>query len=149
MNIFTYLKKDHTKVSNLFEKIMSSPESTENIHILEDIINELTLHAETEQATFYKAINKLAKGKDVIIEAKNKHKEIKEVIAIISDLTANTPNWYITLGELKTIVDHHVREEETKIFKIAKKILPKKKIDNLTEEMEQLKEKMRSQVDEY
>jgi len=46
------------------------------------------------------------------------------------------------LGELNAIVDHHVKEEETEIFKIAKKILAKTKIDCLAEEMQQIKEEM-------
>ncbi len=146
MNIFTYLKKDHRKVSNLLEQITASPESTKNMSILEDIVKELTLHAETEQATFYKSLAKMAKAKKEITYAKEEHKAIKKSMRKVLDLEQNTPNWYIAFGELKAIVEHHVEEEETKIFKIAKKILSKGKAESLTEEMEDLKIKMEAKL---
>jgi len=95
MNIFTYLKKDHRKVSDLLKRLISSPESDENDSILQDVINELTIHSESEQVTFYKEINKLIKGKEILIGAKIAHKKIKKAISIISNLTIYTPNWYM------------------------------------------------------
>ena len=146
VNIFTYLKKDHQKVSDLFKKIEASPGSNNNIAILEEIVNELTLHAETEQATFYKAINKTAKGKEEISHAKDEHKDIKKAISKVLDLKPNTSNWFIAFGELKAVVEHHVEEEETEIFSTARKILSKTRLESLTEEMEELKEEMTSEL---
>lgn len=146
MNIFTYLKKDHKKVSDLFEKIASSPQSSNNAAILEEIVKELTLHSETEQATFYKAITKTVKGKEEVSHAKDEHKDIKNAISKILGLKTNTSEWYIAFGELKAIVEHHVEEEENEIFKTAKKILPKSRVETLTEEMEELKEEMKAEI---
>lgn len=147
MNIFTYIKRDHQKVSDLFEQIVSSPDSPDNSALLEELIKELTLHSETEQATFYKAIAKTAKGKEEIARAKDEHKDIKTAMSKILDLEANTPDWYIALGELKAIVEHHVEEEETEIFKTAKKILPKSRAESLAQEMEELKAEMEPELE--
>jgi hypothetical protein len=48
----------------------------------------------------------------------------------------------IKFGELKSIVEHHVKEEENEIFKIAKKIISKTRAESLVEEMEEEKAKI-------
>ncbi len=50
--------------------------------------------------------------------------------------------WLIQFGELKSIVEHHVKEEENEMFPIAKKIISQARAESLTQEVEAEKKKM-------
>jgi len=54
--------------------------------------------------------------------------------------------WYLQIGTLREIVDHHIKEEESVIFSDGKKLLSKKQANQLTIDMENLKEKMRLKI---
>lgn len=137
MDIYNYLKKDHRKISDLFAKIISSKGAHERKSLFEELKNELLVHIKTEHETFYKALKHSLPGK--IDHADEEHSEIKKALAKVDDLSSESTEWLVQLGELKNIVEHHVKEEEGEIFHSAKKILSEKKAKELAEEMETLK----------
>ena len=147
MDIYTYLKKDHKKVSSLFEETVNTAKSEARLQLFSEIKKELTLHADSEQATFYKALNKTQESKDEAKHAKDEHKDIKNKLEEISAIASVNDTWLIKFGELKLIVEHHVEEEETEIFKIAKKMISKTTEISLVEEMELEKQKILAKME--
>src|SRR5215204_560588 len=119
MDIYTYIKKDHKKVNQLFKKVIAAETMALKLSIFEFIYKELTLHAESEQKTFYKALDKTKKSKEEAEHAIEEHKEIKDILRKLKKPKINDELWLIHFGELKSIVEHHVKEEETEIFPIA------------------------------
>lgn len=142
MNIFTYLKQDHRKVSNLLSDVVDAEEMPLRLEIFSEIYKELTLHAESEQKTFYKAINKTKKSEEEVDHAKDEHKEIKDLLKQLKNSKVSESEWLITFGELKSMVEHHVKEEEDDIFPLAKKILSATQTQTLVEDMEMEKERI-------
>ncbi len=139
MNIYNYLKKDHKKVKELMEELLSSHDIEKRQQLFEEIKHELLLHAKTEQDTFYKALEDKKPAKENIEEAEDEHKEIEKYIKELSKLEFNSEEWIEKFGEFKHSVTHHVHEEEDMIFAKAKKILSDKKAEDLAVEMENLK----------
>ena len=81
MDIYSYLKKDHRKVADLMEQVIASKDPAERQSLFETIKAELTLHADTEEQTFYKAIEDATRSKQVeekIEHANHEHDEIRE-----------------------------------------------------------------------
>jgi hypothetical protein len=142
MDIYTYLKKDHRMVKDLMEKTMASSNASDREELFDEIREELELHSETEQKTFYKAIKE--KGSKHLQEkeghAEEEHDEIKNLLRDLGKISVDSDEWLILFGELKHAVEHHVHEEEGEIFQDAKKVLSDKRAKELAVEMEEMKE---------
>jgi hemerythrin superfamily protein len=144
MDIYKYLKKDHQKVSQLFKQIIQEEDANKREVLFLEVKKELELHADPEDKTFYKALKKNSKGKKDAEHGEKEHTEIKDALKKLSKISpTETVKWLVQFGELKQIVEHHVEDEEGKMFKDGKKIISAKRAKELAEEMEALKEKMK------
>lgn len=144
MDIYNYLKKDHDKVADLMEQVIASKKPAERESLFLEIKKELTLHADSEEATFYKAIEEATGSKQVhekMEHADKEHDEIREYLEKLSGLQVESELWLETFGEFKHSVTHHVEEEEGEIFEKAKKYLTPKQEKDLAVEMDALKQK--------
>jgi hypothetical protein len=141
MNIYTYLKQDHEKVASLFKQIIATENISEREDFFAELQQELTIHADAENATFYKELKKHPETKELIQHATKEHNEVKDFLASLEDMEAGSSEWLVQLGELKHSVEHHVEEEEKKIFKEARKVLTKEIEKDLLEKIEAFKEK--------
>lgn len=144
MKIYDYLKKDHQKVTDLFEEIFSMPRETatdfdQQEDVFEELIEELLLHAETEKNSFYQA---LSNGlKEDIHHAKEEHEAIEALILKTNTLAPSEDKWLKNIKELQKIVEQHVKYEEENIFEKAKNILDENQEKTLVKKMEDLKGK--------
>lgn len=144
MDIYTYLKKDHKKVADLMEQVLANKDASTRKSLFAEIKQELTLHADTEEATFYKAIEDATRSKVVeekMEHADEEHDEIREYLEKLSSTPIESEEWIEQFGEFKHSVTHHVDEEEGEIFEKAKKYLSDKKAKDLAAEMDALKKK--------
>ncbi len=142
MDIYSYLRKDHRKVSSLFKQIIAeeNPEIREELFL--QLKLELELHADPENETFYKALSKNKEGKEEAHHGEHEHDEIKRALYKLSKISpTDTAEWFVHLGELKRMVEHHVEEEEHEMFELGKKVISDKQAIELVAQMEDLKEK--------
>lgn len=110
--------------------------------MFEDIKAELLLHAEAEERTFYRAIAEAAAATDEgwdLNHSVHDHADIQRLLHHLSEEGLTSPKWMLLFGELKHAVEHHVQEEETRIFRLAKAVLPQERVDALAGEMDALK----------
>ncbi|MCD6034821.1 MAG: Hemerythrin cation binding domain protein [Rickettsiales bacterium] len=142
MDIYGYLIKDHRNVSNLMKEVLNTDNPERREKILEEIQHALLLHAETEQKTFYAALEHKRETEEPIEEAEEEHDEIKQYLSKLSKMPADNEKWMELFGEFKHAVEHHVKEEEERIFEKAKHILSDQEAKRLVTKMEKLKEEM-------
>ena len=149
MDIYKYLKKDHDKVADLMEQVISTKDLTERQSIFETIKLELSLHADTEEQTFYKAIDDATRSKAVeekVEHANEEHDEIREYLAKLTSTPLTDELWIETFGEFKHSVTHHVEEEEGEIFEKAKKYLSHEDAVQLAKDMDVLKKQAKKDM---
>lgn len=141
-DIYEYLKLDHRKVDKLFALYENSPSEKNKLEIIAMLNKELTVHAISEEETFYKILEQYRESQKDTLHGEKEHKEIKDKLAEIMQI--NSPNEILDkkVHELKKIVEHHVSEEEGKIFKEAKNVLSKEEAYILKEQMHDLKGKI-------
>lgn len=140
MDIYSYLKKDHRKVSELMTQVLIARAPAQRERIFAEIKESLTLHAETEQETFYAALKKEKLTQEKIEDAEADHAEIKHYMTKLSVMPVESEKWLQVFGEFKHAVEHHVQDEESRIFAKAKKILSDKDAELLGEAMDHMKE---------
>jgi len=142
MDIYAYLKKDHRKVADLMEQVVASENPSERQQLFQQIKMELTLHADTEEKTFYAAIEKATKAQlpqHEMEHAHGEHDEIREYLEKLSSTPAEDESWIELFGEFKHCVTHHVEEEEQDVFEQAKKYLKADQAKQLAKDMDALK----------
>ena len=140
MDIYNYLKKDHRKVSDLMEQVVAARSADRRLQIVQKIKQELLLHAETEQETFYAALENEEETEEEIEMAEEEHEEVKMMLNRLTSMSPESDRWLILFGQLKQAVEHHVKEEEEMIFPKAQEILSDDEAEELAEEMDMLKQ---------
>ena len=139
MNIYEYIKKDHKKVAHLFKQFGKTESKERKKEIVNFIAQELLVHLESEQATFYKALENYPESRSSALHGGEEHNDIEtQLNAILGASTINSA-WDKKVLKLKEIVEHHVQEEENIIHKQAKKLLSEEKAMSLKEQMHEYK----------
>jgi hemerythrin superfamily protein len=118
------LLADHKKVKKLFSefnKLKEDGADEDKSAIVEQICNELKIHAELEEEIFYPAVRKSIDDADLMDEALVEHAGAKELIAQLEEAKPNDDLYDAKVTVLGEQIAHHVKEEEGEMFPQAKK----------------------------
>ena len=140
MDIYDYLKLDHEHVAQLFKQFDNAVSQERRQQIAELIVQELIMHAHSEQETFYKALIQFESTKDVVFHGQKEHHEIEGQINLIVHSKEDGASWVKKVEKLKEIVEHHIKEEEGTIFKHARNVLSQEDAYVIKEQMHYLKQ---------
>lgn len=141
------LKKDHDTVKKLFSEFqkLSDRAHQKRRLLAEEICEELRVHSAIEQEIFYPAVQAVRdkKARFDVEEALQEHKQIKSAIADIEKVNGDEPAFAAKMKVLKEEVEHHADEEETELFKEARK-LRDDRLEELGEQLQAKKEKLKA-----
>lgn len=149
MDAIKVLKEDHKKVKALFGEVedLGDRASTQRKKLFQKIDEELTIHAKIEETIFYPEFRRRAgKGeeKDEVLEAYEEHHIVKNLLGELEELDPKDETYKPKLSVLKELVDHHVKEEEGPMFKMARELFEKDELDEIGERLMEAKEELRS-----
>jgi hemerythrin superfamily protein len=112
------LEEDHRMVSGLFEDFQAAS-AADKPGIAERLCAELTVHATIEEQIFYPEARQCLdndQGKELIDEAGVEHAGIKGLVEQIRTGGGHNDQIEAQVTVLKEYVEHHVGEEENKLF---------------------------------
>lgn len=139
MNAIALLKKDHKRVSQLFEQLEVASQSDESSdeceQLFEEIAKELTIHAHIEEKFFYPAAKKLEETKELTMNAIEEQQGIKNLIEEILELSVEDAAWMEKVRELRAEVENHVDEEEHELFPETERILTAEQLNEIGEKL--------------
>ena len=142
----TLLKADHAAVKKLFaqEEKATKHDGQKKQDTFNQIKAALIVHGTIEEEIFYPAVKKARSEnvKDEVREAYEEHKQIKNLVAQISGITPADETWDEKIKILKEDVEHHVKEEEGKMFPDAKKFLDEGSLVELGARLEGRKQEL-------
>jgi iron-sulfur cluster repair protein YtfE (RIC family) len=118
------LKKQHRDVKGLFKKMEKTEKASERRALMETITGELRMHTTIEEEIFYPAVREVEskKAEDAIDEALEEHHVVKLVLAELPRLDPADDRFKAKMTVLSELIEHHVEEEETEMFKLAEKL---------------------------
>jgi len=143
VDIYTLLRADHRRTSELFDRIEAADNTKERDALFEQLKRELRVHKEAEEATFYAALSLLPEISDRIEEALEEHVDIDELLDEFEEMDEEG-SFAGQLAELREEVEHHVGEEENDIFHEARELLTEEQAERIAEEMQAAKERLAS-----
>jgi hypothetical protein len=121
-NAITMLKEDHDKVKDLFDKFEETNGSATKAKIVSEALTQLKIHATVEEELFYPAVRQQIEDEEGIMdEADEEHHVAKVLIAELEKMTGDEKHWEAKFKVLAESVRHHIKEEESNMFKEAKK----------------------------
>lgn len=150
MDILSVLKEEHRTVSAMLDEVQDCEPSDERMDELAHAIEqELTVHATLEERLFYPELRDRAEETDErvdVFEAYTEHEVVKHLIAMLKSGRQRDELFKAELLVLGESVKHHVAEEESTIFALAKELLDPEELDDIGQRWQTAKNRLMSRA---
>lgn len=124
MNIFEALRVSHETQRALSARLLASePQGPERHRIFLELKRELKVHETAEERCFYVPLFDHDSTVNSSRHAISEHHEMDEMVEDLEKQELNAPGWMAGARKLCEKVEHHLKEEETKFFQEAGKVL--------------------------
>lgn len=140
-DIFSLIKKDHRLVESLFNKIEGAGERATKTRekVFRQLFEELSNHAQAEETVLYPRLKEVEVTEDIGYESVEEHEVIKFLLNKIDGLDSQSQEWMAAVTVLKEVIEHHVEEEETEMFKKMRSGFSKEELEEFGAEFIQAK----------
>jgi rubrerythrin len=118
VDIFERLHKDHEEVEAMFMKIASG--KGDAAKVFEKLAMELESHSRAEEAVFYAPLKESDEARDKVMEGYEEHHGADLFLRELRKNKPDSEQWQAKVMVLMEMVQHHVTEEEGKLFEKAK-----------------------------
>ncbi len=146
MNVLDLLKQDHQMVGQLIDEVQKAEPGDEKVkELAQQIVQQLTVHAALEESLFYPALGERAENEEErvdLYEAFTEHDVAKHLMSLLNGRRKDDALFKAELQVLGENVKHHVREEESTIFKLARQLLDEEELEQLGETVQAEKERL-------
>jgi iron-sulfur cluster repair protein YtfE (RIC family) len=117
--IYDILSKEHAEVAELIQK--ATQDNTKNT--FNQIKAKLQPHLLGEEDLLYPQLEENEELIDLVNHAYDEHEEIKTILKELDNSSEGDRSWIAMVHALDKAVNHHVDEEEKKVFPAAQKVL--------------------------
>lgn len=119
-NVLTVIKSDHEKTAKEIKQLEAvKPGDASAKMTFTGLQKELLGHMHAEEKLVFPLIRD--DEKELIEDALEEHKKIRESLKKLSNGQIGTPAWLDELKTMKKTIEHHVKDEEGPIFTAIKK----------------------------
>lgn len=126
-DVLALLQEDHKRVQKMFRQFqkMDHTDVDGMSALVETACSELEVHAKLEEELFYPALREAFIGEEeqmeMLEEAQIEHDTAKGLIVSVRALQPGEARYAAAFTVLGEYVKHHIEEEESQVFKQAKK----------------------------
>lgn len=143
IDAITLLKQDHKAVEKLFKQFEKAGDgaTAKKREIVDDIVRELSIHAEIEEQIFYPAVRaaEVPDAMDMVLESLEEHLAAKRLLSDLEKMDPEAERFDAKVTVLMESIRHHVTEEETELFPSVRAVLKRKALTDLGASMEEAK----------
>jgi hypothetical protein len=142
MSILNLLKDDHEEVKDLLEQMCDTTgrAAKKRQQLFSECKNALMAHSHAELEVFYKPLLEQGDDPEALLEAEVEHQVVERLLLDIDRTEPSDEKWLAKVTVLQELLDHHIKEEESEIFKAARKTFDRKQLDTMGEAFETRKE---------
>ncbi len=142
---FQMLREDHKKVKGILKSIddtkKTAPKKREEL--FQKLKEELVPHMKAEERTFYPPLLAKREAREDALEGVEEHHVSDMVFKELERMSKGEDQWGAKMSVFKELVEHHIQEEESTIFKTAKKALDSDELQDILEAFEQEKQRVK------
>jgi hypothetical protein len=125
--IYDALRESHEKQRGLCTRLVRSTDPQRRTETFRTLRAELAAHAAAEERYLYVPILMYDMGLNSARHALAEHHEMDELVEDLGKLDPKGEAWGAKAKELSHKVRHHLKEEETKFFQLAGRLLSETK----------------------
>lgn len=140
---FQMLKKDHVEVKGILGQLIETKESKKRDDLFQKLTEELVPHMKAEEITFYQPLLAKKEAREDALEGVEEHHVSDMVFKELEKTPKSGDQWGAKMSVFKELVEHHIKDEESKVFKSAEKALDQDEIQNIMEKFGQEKQKIK------
>ena len=140
MDGFELLKQDHDRVKRLCDELDEANTSERRRQLFAEIDGEIKLHEQCEEKVLYPALRNHPKLKDIVLEGYQEHHVVDLIVGELRNLDPSDETWPAKAKVMHENLEHHIEEEEGKMFPKARKELSKSEIEELGRQMQAIKD---------
>lgn len=145
MDIYQALTKDHNEIKPLLQQLVDASEVNQDTKVILKRIEALLIpHARAEEAVLYNSIRDNAEGSGKAMHGYVEHLEAETLLRTLQGMSAVGVEWTAAARKLQNGILHHIEEEETEIFEVARRVLSYEEAQQMGAAFERLK----PQIDE-
>ncbi|MGB8519254.1 MAG: hemerythrin domain-containing protein [Candidatus Tumulicola sp.] len=147
-DVLSLLHRDHETVGAMIDEIPDCEPGDERLRELaRSMADALTVHAKIEEDLFYPELRDRSEDDEQltdVFEAYTEHDVIKHLLALLKSEKGPDEKFKAELQVLGESVKHHVKEEESTIFKLARKFMSRDELEECGQEMAAEKERLQA-----
>lgn len=136
MHAINLLKQQHQDVRDLFERLGQTEDTDQKESLLQELADNLAAHMTIEETIFYPAAH--ASDETKYSEAVDEHASGKRILIELLGMSCDDERFDDKVTKLQEIIEAHVEEEESDLFKTAKRELDADELERLGDEMKVL-----------
>ena len=140
-SLLKVLEKEHRQVKQMLKDLVNAEEAGDREEVFGRLKPELEAHSHGEEEAFYPLLKQEDESKTTAIEAYVEHHIAERLIQELDSMDKGDEEWEARAKVLKDVVEHHIQEEESEVWKEARKLLGKEKLAELTPEYMAVKER--------
>jgi hemerythrin superfamily protein len=139
-DVVDLLTADHREVAELISGIRSTDDAARRRDLADTMIAELVRHSVAEEMWVYPAMrDHVPDGSAAVEHDTNEHKELERTMKELEGADAADPRFMALVGQLETILDDHIDDEENQQFPKLRANLPRERLVELAGKVESSK----------
>ena len=140
---FQLLKKDHVEIKGILGQLIETNKSKKREELFHTLRIALVPHMKAEESTFYTPLCKKKEAREDAMEGLEEHHVSEMVLKELEKMPQDDDQWQAKIKVFKELIEHHIKDEESKVFKSAKKTLEKNELEDIMKKFEKEKEKIK------
>ena len=141
-SIIDVLKQEHQELMNGLNNVMergAPPEKGTRNQEFERVHRMFLQHAHGEEEAFYPRVRE--DMPDLIRDALNEHEKVRTQMQELSSQWHEESEWKNRLQEMKGNIQHHVNDEEQKIFPRTRDMFNTQELEQMAQQFEDAKQR--------
>ena len=140
---FQMLKKDHVEVKGILGQLVEMKEAKKRVDLFHTMEIALVPHMKAEESAFYQPLLAKKEAREDALEGLEEHHVSEMVLKELENTPKDKDQWGAKMSVFKELVEHHIKDEESKVFKSAEKVLEKKEFEDIMKKFDQEKQKIK------
>jgi hypothetical protein len=135
------LETDHRRFEDLLKQGEDTTERAvqERSRLLDTLTAELRVHELIEEKVLYPALKPHAEARDIVLEGFEEHHVADVLVTELHQLAADNERWGAKFKVLQESLEHHIEEEESKMFPAARQALTREELQALGARMREMR----------
>ncbi|MFP4356476.1 MAG: hemerythrin domain-containing protein [Phycisphaerae bacterium] len=129
------LQDQHEAIKSTLEDMASTTSRAEKTRprLLEKLRSLVIPHMKAEEKTFYKKLKSAADEDQQahVIEANEEHMHARRALKRLEKADVDDPKWEARCKVLKELIEHHIEEEESEMFDMARTLLEEEGLEEV------------------